>query len=35
MRAGDASRAFGSIIGKALAPLLTGNGLVPILVCLQ
>jgi hypothetical protein len=35
MRAGDPLRAFGAVIGKALAPLRTGRGLVPILVALQ
>jgi hypothetical protein len=29
------SRAFGAVIGKALAPLTAGCGLVPILVALQ
>jgi hypothetical protein len=35
MRAGDASRAFGSVIGKALKPFTHGTGLVPVLVSLQ
>jgi hypothetical protein len=35
MKAGDAARAFGAVIGKALAPLEDGEGLVPILVALQ
>jgi hypothetical protein len=35
MRVGDPSRAFGAVIGKALAPLAAGRGLVPILVALQ
>ena len=35
MKATDAQRAFGAIIGKALAPLASGRGLVPILVALQ
>jgi hypothetical protein len=35
MRASDPSRAFGAVIGKALAPLPEGRGLVPILVALQ
>ena len=35
MRAGDPLRAFGSVIGKALKPLSTGTGLVPVLVSLQ
>ena len=35
MRATDRERAFGSIIGKALAPLDVGQQLIPILVALQ
>ncbi|MCC6317463.1 MAG: hypothetical protein IT361_07175 [Gemmatimonadaceae bacterium] len=35
MRASDPMRAFGSVIGKALAPLSHGNGLIPILIALQ
>jgi hypothetical protein len=35
MKATDPTRAFGSIIGKALSALPTGRGLVPILVSLQ
>lgn len=35
MKAGDPGRAFGAVIGKALAPLEAGDGLVPILVALQ
>lgn len=35
MRAADPSRAFGSVIGKAMAPLPAGVGLVPVLVALQ
>lgn len=35
MKAGDAARAFGAVIGKALQPLAAGCGLVPILVALQ
>jgi hypothetical protein len=35
MRASDPSRSFGAVIGKALAPLPRGRGLVPILVSLQ
>ena len=35
MKAGDASKAFGSVIGKALRPLKTGRGLIPILIALQ
>jgi len=35
MKAGDAALAFGAVIGKALRPLASGRGLVPILVALQ
>jgi hypothetical protein len=35
MRAVDERRAFGAVIGKALAPLAAGQALVPILVALQ
>ena len=35
MKAGDAALAFGAVIGKALAPLDAGRGLLPILVTLQ
>jgi hypothetical protein len=35
MKATDSSRTSGSVIGKALRPLLTGQGLVPILIALQ
>ncbi len=35
MCAVDSGRAFGAVIGKALAPLATGQGSVPILVSLQ
>jgi hypothetical protein len=35
MKAVDAARSFGAIIGKALAPLRGGRGLVPILLALQ
>jgi hypothetical protein len=35
MKAADAQRAFGTVIGKALRPLPTGQGLIPILVALQ
>jgi hypothetical protein len=35
MRAGDRVRAFGAVIGKALAPLQNGQGSIPILVALQ
>lgn len=35
MRAGDAPRAFGAVLGKALRPLAAGRGLIPVLVALQ
>ncbi|MEA2600040.1 MAG: hypothetical protein QOF89_1032 [Acidobacteriota bacterium] len=35
MKAGDPIKAFGSVIGKALRPLLSGQGLVLIMVALQ
>jgi len=35
MKAGDPNRAFGTVIGKALKPLKSGLGLIPILVALQ
>ena len=35
MRASDRQRAFGAVVGKALKPLASGRGLVPILVTLQ
>lgn len=35
MKASDPTKAFGAVIGKALSPLLTGRGLIPILVALQ
>jgi hypothetical protein len=35
MKAMDAAKAFGSVIGKALRPLADGKGLIPILVALQ
>jgi len=35
MKADDPVKAFGSVIGKALCPLETGQGLVPILIALQ
>ena len=35
MRVEDPMRAFGAVIGKALAPLDSGKGLIPILVALQ
>jgi hypothetical protein len=35
MKVGDPFKAFGSVIGKALRPLETGQGLIPILIALQ
>jgi hypothetical protein len=35
MKAADTSRAFGTVIGKALRPLKGGQGLIPILIALQ
>ncbi len=35
MKATDASRCFGTVIGKALAPLANGCGLIPMVVALQ
>ena len=35
MKAAEAGRSFGSVLGKALQPLASGRGLVPILVALQ
>jgi hypothetical protein len=35
MRATDARKAFGTVIGKALLPLKKGQGLIPILIALQ
>jgi hypothetical protein len=35
MRANDPSRAFGSVIGKALEPLPSGSGLIRIFIALQ
>ncbi|MEI7995549.1 MAG: hypothetical protein WCH01_11675 [Methylococcaceae bacterium] len=35
MKASDPTRAFGSVIGKAMAPLGDGLGLIPILISLQ
>src|SRR5882762_4766438 len=35
MKAIDTRRAFGAVIGKALHPLGTGQGLIPILIALQ
>ncbi len=35
MKAADPARAFGAVIGKALASLRSGRGLVPVLVALR
>lgn len=35
MKATDASRAFGAVVGKALAPMAEGTGLLPIVVTLR
>jgi hypothetical protein len=35
MKAADPLKAFGAVIGKALRPLKTGKGLIPILIALQ
>jgi hypothetical protein len=35
MKACDAAKAFGSVIGKALRPLRKGKGLIPVLIALQ
>ncbi len=35
MKATDQQRAFGAVLGKALRPLASGSGLIPILVALQ
>jgi hypothetical protein len=35
MKADDSTKAFGSVIGKALRPLTKGQGLIPILIALQ
>ena len=35
MRATDQHRAFGAVLGKAMAPLASGRGQIPILVSLQ
>ena len=35
MKAGDQSRSFGAVIGKALRPLTAGQGLIPVLIALQ
>jgi len=35
MRAGDAGKAFGTVVGKALGRLESGQGLIPMLIALQ
>jgi hypothetical protein len=35
MKASEPSKAFGAVIGKALGPLKSGAGLIPVLVALQ
>jgi hypothetical protein len=35
MKASDRERAFGTVIGKALRPLASGRGLIPVLVAMQ
>ena len=35
MKTSDPTKAFGAVIGKALRPLLEGQGLIPILIALQ
>jgi hypothetical protein len=35
MKAADPARAFGAVLGKALRPLSSGQGLIPVLVALQ
>ncbi|EDX85319.1 hypothetical protein S7335_3018 [Synechococcus sp. PCC 7335] len=35
MKAGDPLQAFGTVIGKALSPMPSGTGLIPILIALQ
>src|SRR6516225_2947638 len=35
MKAGDPVKAFGAVLGKALRPLATGCGLIPVLIALQ
>jgi hypothetical protein len=35
MKAVDPIKAFGAVIGKALRPLKSGSGMIPILVALQ
>ena len=35
MKASDAAKAYGAVIGKALHPLEDGQGLIPILIALH
>jgi hypothetical protein len=35
MKADDSARSFGAVVGKALQPLYSGKGLIPILIALQ
>jgi hypothetical protein len=35
MKASDQEKAFGTIVGKALQPLASGKGIIPILIALQ
>ena len=35
MRASDPQASFGAVLGKALAPVASGCGLIPVLVCLR
>ena len=35
MKTSDPFQAFGAVIGKALRPLIEGQGLIPILIALQ
>jgi hypothetical protein len=35
LRASDPTTAFGTVIGKALRPQATGEGMIPVLVALQ
>jgi len=35
MKAADPQRAFGAVLGKALRPLVSGRGAIPVLVALE
>jgi hypothetical protein len=35
MKATDPLRAFGAVLGKALLPLRSGQGLIPVLIAMQ